>query len=675
MDTMSTRSKLIAGAGVIALLFHLGHGQLGWGGHGLDDFAFNWVYDSVIIGGAVACIVRGVTVEAERLPWLIIGLGLGFDAAGEVYYSLAFGNADNPPTPSIADALYLLYYPAAYAGLVLLMRDRTTGFSPSAWLDGAIAALSSAAVIAALVFDAIVHAATQGDAVAVATHLAYPIGDLILLAVVAGAFAMNGWRLGRSWLFLGGGFALGAIADTLYVWESAKGTYVGGGILDSLWVASALLIGLAAWQPIPGRRRGAVQGWRLLVIPGLFGFIALAVLVFGGFRHINAVGIVLAGLAIGFVIFRAGWTFRENLRLLARSRREAITDALTGLGNRRLMTDDLEHALADGAKSRPAILVLFDLNGFKLYNDRFGHLAGDTLLAHLGSRLALSVSGVGAAYRLGGDEFCVLLTKDLGSADVHIAGALAALSVAGEGFSVSASHGRAALPIEAQSPTYALRLADDRMYDDKGTGRRSAGQQTHDVLLGLLRERQPELHEHLRHVGELAVLVGRRLGMDAEALDELRRAAELHDIGKAAIPDAILAKPGPLSEEEWVFMRRHTLVGERILAAAPALAPVAQIVRWSHERWDGGGYPDEIKGEAIPLAARIVALCDAFDAITSDRSYAAAEAAEEAIAELRRCAGTQFDPRVVEAFVLAWTRDRDQVVAVVEEAATSARRA
>ena len=147
------------------------------------------------------------------------------------------------------------------------------------------------------------------------------------------------------------------------------------------------------------------------------------------------------------------------------------------------------------------------------------------------------------------------------------------------------------------------------------------------------------------------MLVGHKLGMAAEQLDELRRAAELHDVGKAAIPDAILDKPGPLDQQEWEFMRRHTLVGERILAAAPALAPVATIVRSSHERWDGEGYPDRLRGEQIPLAARIVAVCDAYEAITDDRCYRSARSSEIARDELLREAGRQFDPAVVVAFL------------------------
>jgi two-component system cell cycle response regulator len=144
--------------------------------------------------------------------------------------------------------------------------------------------------------------------------------------------------------------------------------------------------------------------------------------------------------------------------------------------------------------------------------------------------------------------------------------------------------------------------------------------------------------------------VGGRLGLITEDLDQVRQAAQLHDIGKVAIPDAILHKPGPLDDEEWAFIRSHTIIGERILDAAPALGRVAALVRSSHERWDGGGYPDKVGGSAIPLGSRIVAVCDAFDAMTSDRSYRQAMRTEDALAELRRCAGTQFDPVVVQTF-------------------------
>ena len=165
---------------------------------------------------------------------------------------------------------------------------------------------------------------------------------------------------------------------------------------------------------------------------------------------------------------------------------------------------------------------------------------------------------------------------------------------------MSASQGSVLIPGEAGSREAALRMADTRMYAQKSRERASAGSQSRDVLMRAQRERRPDLHEHVSDVADLAQAVAVELGMSEEQRDEVFRAAELHDTGKMAIPDAILNKPGPLEPEEWRFMREHTLIGERIIAAAPALVPVARLVRSSHERWDGGGYPDELRGEQIP---------------------------------------------------------------------------
>jgi HD-GYP domain-containing protein (c-di-GMP phosphodiesterase class II) len=195
------------------------------------------------------------------------------------------------------------------------------------------------------------------------------------------------------------------------------------------------------------------------------------------------------------------------------------------------------------------------------------------------------------------------------------------------------------------------------MYARKGDRRLSPGSQSRDVLLRTLSEARPDLHAHLRGTAELARAVGSELGMGAEALDEVARAAELHDVGKMAIPDAILEKAGPLDEAEWSFMRRHTLIGERILLAAPALRSAARLVRASHERWDGGGYPDALAGEEIPMGARLVAVCDAFRAMTTNRPHRPRRSGADALAELRRCAGTQFDPEVVGAFARVLERD------------------
>lgn len=646
----------LAGAllGALALAFHIAHGQLGLGAPTLDKFTENTLYDSIVCAAALSCLLRGALVGRERVPWLLLGLGLSFNAAGEIYYTVAWGDSGTPPIPSVADLLYLLCYPALYAGLGLLARARFERITASAWLDGLIAGATLAALISSIAFQTILHSVAHASAAALATTMAYPVGDMILLGIVACAFALSGWRPGRTWLLIGLGFGAWAVADTGYAYANATGSYTPGGVLDSLWLLAAYLVGCAAWQP--ARRVAPVvsKRRRLLAIPAFWALAALGVLIYAGLEHVGVLSVWLSGIALLLVIVRGGWTFHENIRLLESSEQEAVTDALTGLGNRRQMQAALEHALSDRGASPPAVFVMFDLDGFKAYNDRFGHLAGDTLLAHLGARLRDAVSGTGRAYRPGGDEFCVLFDRDLANVEMRTAAAIAALTAEGDGFSVTTSHGSVSLPSEADTPTQALRTADDRMYVRKGVRRGSPGQQTHDALLGLLRERQPQLHEHLREVGRLALTIGHRLGLDAEQLDELQRAAELHDIGKAAIPDAILNKPGPLNEDEWTFMRRHTIVGERVLAAAPALAPVASLVRSSHERWDGNGYPDGLAGTAIPLGSRIVFVCDAFDAMTSERPYAPRRTPDEAIAEFQRNSGSQFDPEIVAAFEHAW---------------------
>jgi diguanylate cyclase (GGDEF)-like protein len=348
----------------------------------------------------------------------------------------------------------------------------------------------------------------------------------------------------------------------------------------------------------------------------------------------------------------ATWRLNENVRAEMREAHEqveivSLTDSLTGLGNRRKLMADLERI---AACEDEVLLVILDLDGFKAYNDTFGHPAGDSLLARLGQRLARTVADGGSAYRLGGDEFCAIWRIDHDGRAQAEAVSAAALRERGEGFAISAAHGAVAMPGEAPTPEAALHLADLRMYSLKNGARPSSGVQSRDVLLRALAELRPQLGEHIDAVTVLAEDVARRLDQPAHLVEQVGHAAQLHDIGKIAIPDAILNKPGALDEQEWRFMRRHTIIGERIVAGAPALSEAARLIRASHERFDGKGYPDGLRGEEIPIGSRVIAVCDAFDAMTADRPYRAAIPPAEAMRELERCAGGQFDPAVVEAF-------------------------
>jgi diguanylate cyclase (GGDEF)-like protein len=514
------------------------------------------------------------------------------------------------------------------------------------WLDAAIGGATIAALTATIAL-APVLGETGGTTLEMATDLAYPLADLGLLALVVTLLALTGWRPGWGWAAFGVALALQAVSDVLYAREIALGTDTENTLLLPVWPAATLLLAYAAWRPLSSPVRRGVPLARVFVFPAVFTTIALGLLVFDHFHAINTLAVVLAATAIALAVARMALSFFDNLRMLRRARRDSLTDSLTGLPNRRAFMDDLGRMLERGPE-HAQVLALFDLDGFKRYNDAYGHPAGDALLQRLSGELCEVVAGHGRAYRLGGDEFCLLLEAD--GSDAVLRAAAEALGARGDGFDVTASYGRVALPEDAADTEEALHLADRRMYAAKESRPSSAGLQTRSVLLKVLSEREPELHEHSSDVMGLARGVARRLGLGAEEREIVARAAELHDIGKMAIPDAILNKPGPLDDHEWRFMRRHTIIGEDILNVAPALQPVAVLVRASHERWDGSGYPDGTAGEDIPEGARIVAVCDAFSAMVQDRPYQPGLSVSEAVAEIERCAGKHFDPRVVEAF-------------------------
>jgi diguanylate cyclase (GGDEF)-like protein len=648
---MQTRRliRLALVAGVLAVAAHGVHAVAGadWGLRSVFD---DGIYTAVEVLACALVIARAVTVREERLAWSAVAASLVLWAAGDLLWTAWLNAVPDPPFPSVADALYYASYPPLYLGLGLLLRSRVPLGRSSLWLDGLIAGFAAAGLASALVFEP-VRMATHGDAATVACTLAYPVLDMALLGMVMVAFGLSGWRPGRTWLWLGAGQLLNALADCIYTYQASAGTYVAGTLLDTLWPAAFVLVAVAAWTPAERRRVGDQADWRAALLPAAFAVLALGLLVAGQALLIGILAAVLSASAILVAGARAGLTFAENRRLLGASRVEARLDVLSGLPNRRALLDDLDVACAEATPAAPRILAFFDLDGFKSYNDSFGHAAGDALLRRLGERLAAAVAGHGTAYRLGGDEFCVLL--DPSGADATAVTDLLvtqALGERGDGFEITASQGFVAIPTEAPSPSAALQLADQRMYRDKNDRRGGTRRQARDVLLAVLSETEPDLDDHTREVTRLAVAVAGQLAEGALDRDVLARAAELHDIGKVAIPDEVLHKPAPLSDEEWRLMRQHTVIGERILAVAAGMRPVAAVVRSTHERWDGSGYPDGLHGDDIPLAARVIAVCDAFDAMTTDRPYSAARTAQDALAELRRCAGTHFDPAVVRAF-------------------------
>jgi diguanylate cyclase (GGDEF)-like protein len=603
--------------------------------------------DVAFVIAAVLLIARGA---GKNRGWMLIGLGALCWAAGDVYWTLNLASSNNPPVPSWADAGYLSFCPLAFLGILALVRGRISRTPKTLAADACAAALAVASVSAAVVIEPIL-AHADGGILATVTNLAYPVVDLLLLGLIVGATALGNWRLERTWVLLGASVIVFWVADSVYLVTVATETYQQSAWFNPLWYAAPIIAAWAAWLPHHGvqRQSDRATGVRGIVMPLTFACIALGVLVCSSFWPVGPVAVALAATSLLVIMGRLALTWRENAALLRASQQEALTDALTQLGNRRALLNELNRRAVSADPRQPYMLALFDLDGFKHYNDEFGHPTGDTLLQRLGHNLELYITGKGTAYRMGGDEFCALLDGRYASRSFAQA-ASATLCEAGEGFAVGCSYGAVLLPSETQSPEDALRVADQRMYARKRSGRASASRQSKDVLLRALAERSPELGTHLRDVADLAAATAHSFELSPDEVEEIRQAAELHDVGKVAIPDAILHKSGPLTDNEWEFIRRHTLIGERIIAAAPALHRVAALVRSSHENFDGTGYPDKLAGGDIPIGSRIIAVCDAFHAMTTDRHYRQAMDEPAAISELRRCAGGQFDPAVIDRF-------------------------
>ncbi|HXG77353.1 MAG TPA: GGDEF domain-containing protein, partial [Gaiellaceae bacterium] len=444
----------------------------------LASFFNVWVYNGLMLLAVAIAAARTLAVREDRAAWTAFTAGLASWSFGELWYA-----AVQPESfPSVADAGFLGFYPCAYVGMVLLLRGRARGLGGALWLDGLVSALAASALGAAVLVE-LVLGTTQGSLSTVATNLAYPLGDLLLLSAVFGVLALTGWRLDRRWLLLGLGLLSTAVADGVYLFQSAEGTYVEGTWVDVLWPLAMLLVALAALVDDRGRRL-ELAGRPLLAVPTGGAAVGIGILVWDHFQRTNLLALVLAAATVATVVVRLGLTFRENRRLYELTREESVTDALTGLGNRRRLVRDLEDLLAERDRGS-TLLMLFDLDGFKTYNDTFGHPAGDALLAHLGARIAAAVAPQGTAYRLGGDEFCVLADVRAGEAETIIDRACEALTEHGEGFHVSTSFGAVVVPDDAEDASEALRMADERLYAQKYS-RRGEGDRTLEALLDAL---------------------------------------------------------------------------------------------------------------------------------------------------------------------------------------------
>jgi diguanylate cyclase len=465
-------APLVGGALALTVVLYGAHLLWGRDRDGLDALFNDWVQNGLLLSGVAVCATGARRHARGRAAWVVLAVGLACWAAGNIVWGAWLSRLDEPPYPSIADVLWLAFYPPMYAALVLLVRERVAHFHRSVWLDGLIGALAMAALAAGVLWPSLQQAA-EGEPLTIIVNFAYPLADVLLLALLAGVFALTRGRPGTGLALVAAGLLLNTVADSAYLVRIASGAEDGPSILDAMWAAAQLLVAAAAWQPIGLAAGVRLEGWRVLVAPFLFALVALALLVWTALGTLPVISSLLAVATIVALTVRAGLTFRENLGLLD-AHRQARTDDLTGLLNRRgfYAQAEADIAAADAAGA-PVAMILLDLNRFKELNDTLGHSAGDDVLCQVADRLRAALpAGTGAA-RLGGDEFVALLPCGY-DCERAMAVARDVLDALEDPFAlesmathVTGSIGVAACPEHGRSRGALLRHADVAMYRAK----------------------------------------------------------------------------------------------------------------------------------------------------------------------------------------------------------------
>ena len=346
----------------------------------------------------------------------------------------------------------------------------------------------------------------------------------------------------------------------------------------------------------------------------------------------------------------------EQKHLQDEIKRLSFYDSLTGLYNRAFFEEEAKRLDTD--RSLPLCLIMGDVNNLKLVNDALGHSEGDRLLILISRILKKACRKEDVVVRFGGDEFVILLTKCDEKTAARITKCIkdSCKNIATDCIPASIALGTAIKYKSEQSIADLLNLADERMYANKLSESKSRYSSFISSLENSLNEKDYVTAEHALRVRELCTQFGIELRLSNNVVDELNVLASLHDIGKIAIPESILKKNGPLTKQEWNIIKKHPETGYKITKATHGMSIIADDILSHHERWDGQGYPQGLGGSHIPLVSRILSVVDTFDVMTHNRPYKKAFSVQEALNEIKRCSGSQFDPEIAEKFVVFYQR-------------------
>jgi diguanylate cyclase (GGDEF)-like protein len=635
----------------------------------------------------------------ERRFWLVCTVGGVLIALSQGYYTAysAFVDSRGPAVPSVATALDLAAVAVFIGLLATLTRFRHT--SPSALaryvIDEAAVSIAGSVVLAAVLirpwYDVLGIVAPWPRMLAGI----YPVlGAHLLLGTFRNIVGRRPSRW-QSWerLVAGGLSCLGLSLMVWPLWYASSVAGFGGtaaiAVSEALSIFGLLLIFGAAvyrhterqaeWHLAPLPAMEPTSGWiATVVLPGielvcipLFGFLAFQSRdLVPAFRMYS----VATALIVGVLVVRTLLTVIDNGQLLNRS----VTDPLTGVYNHRHFHDRLLSAVSTAERfSEDVSVAVIDIDDFNRVNTSVGHALGDGALADVAMRIRSAVRGSDVVCRLGGDEFGIVFPATAPDAAFEVC--LRVVDGMREnrgphGRPVTVSIGVAGFPAHAADRDELLRMADGAQYWAKYHGKNQAVLYDSDVVTALDAEerirglqdgmhlstvrslaaavdaRSPGMEHHSRNVAALSVLLARELALDDRTATLLEVAALVHDVGKIGVPDRILHKRGPLTPEEMLVVREHSILGERVLQSTK-LDEVLPWVRHHHECWDGTGYPDGLRGEEIPLEARILTVCDAYDSITSEHTYREAMSKTAALQEIDLNLGSQFDPALGEVFL------------------------